>query len=72
MHGHTVTGHLTGSPKDTEEAMRFAVLHGVRPMVEQMPLEQANDGIVRVATGQARFRVVLSTTGRRPTTATTM
>ncbi|MEU6348482.1 alcohol dehydrogenase catalytic domain-containing protein [Streptomyces sp. NPDC047072] len=30
MNGHTLTGHLTGSPRETEEAMRFAVTHGVR------------------------------------------
>src|SRR5699024_10263603 len=37
----TVTGHLTGSPADTEEAMRFAVLNGIRPLIEHVPLEQA-------------------------------
>ncbi|WP_256727207.1 zinc-binding dehydrogenase [Streptomyces acidiscabies] len=46
MGAPTVAGHLTGSPADTEQAMRFAVTTGVRPVVETVALEE----------GKARFR----------------
>ncbi|WP_165396241.1 alcohol dehydrogenase catalytic domain-containing protein [Streptomyces sp. F001] len=61
MNGHTVTGHLTGSPRETEEAMRFAVTNGVRPMIERMPLEQAGEAVTRLRSGAPRFRIVLHT-----------
>lgn len=65
MRGHTVIGHLTGSPLDTEEAMRFAVLNDVRPMSERQPLEQANEALARLEAGSARFRIVLDATSER-------
>ncbi|MFI2410391.1 alcohol dehydrogenase catalytic domain-containing protein [Streptomyces sp. NPDC018947] len=62
MNAHTLTGHLTGSPRETEEAMRFAVTNGVRPMIERMPLKRAADAVTRLRAGTARFRIVLDTT----------
>lgn len=59
MNGQTITGHLTGSARDTEEAMNFAHLNGIRPVIERMPLEQADEALTRIAAGKARFRVVL-------------
>jgi D-arabinose 1-dehydrogenase-like Zn-dependent alcohol dehydrogenase len=59
MNGQTLTGHLTGSPNDTEQAMRFAAANGVRPVVERMPLAAANDALARLREGAARFRIVL-------------
>ncbi|QFX86029.1 alcohol dehydrogenase catalytic domain-containing protein [Streptomyces sp. SYP-A7193] len=63
MNGHTLTGHLTGSPRETEEAMVFAVITGVRPMIERMPLEKADDAVTRLRSGAPRFRIVLDTSG---------
>lgn len=59
MKGLSVTGHLTGSARDTEEAMEFALLNGVRPVIERMPLDAANDAVSRISSGKARFRIVL-------------
>ncbi|MET8563138.1 alcohol dehydrogenase catalytic domain-containing protein [Streptomyces flaveolus] len=64
MNGHTLTGHLTGSPRETEEAMRFAVTHGVRPMTERLPLERAGEAVTRLRSGAPRFRIVLDTADR--------
>ncbi|MER7794375.1 alcohol dehydrogenase catalytic domain-containing protein [Streptomyces sp. NPDC097640] len=61
MNGHTLTGHLTGSARETEEAMEFAVTNGVRPMIERMPLEQAGEAVARLRSGAPRFRIVLDT-----------
>ncbi|MBN3785375.1 zinc-binding dehydrogenase [Burkholderia sp. Ac-20353] len=55
-----VLGSLTGSPYETEKALDFSVLTGVRPMIEVMPLERANDAYQRMRSGDANFRMVLS------------
>jgi D-arabinose 1-dehydrogenase-like Zn-dependent alcohol dehydrogenase len=56
-----VVGHASGTSKDSEDTMRFAVLHDVRPTIETFPLEHAADGYARMMSGDARFRVVLTT-----------
>jgi alcohol dehydrogenase len=65
MHAHRITGHLTGSPRDTEDAMRFAVRNGVRPVIEQLPLRDAATAIERLRRGAVRFRTVLDPWERR-------
>ncbi|MFF3517559.1 hypothetical protein [Streptomyces sp. NPDC002573] len=67
MNGHTVTGHLTGSARETEEAMEFAVTNNVRPMIERMPLEQAGEAVTRLRSGAPRFRILLDTAGGNAT-----
>ncbi|WP_416980737.1 alcohol dehydrogenase catalytic domain-containing protein [Streptomyces sp. T028] len=59
MGARSVTGHLTGSPADTEQAMRFAVATGVRPRVQTVPLEEAQQALDIQQEGKARFRMVL-------------
>lgn len=55
-----VLGSITGSPYDNERALDFSVLAGVRPRIEVMPLEQANEAYQRMKSGRARFRLVLT------------
>ncbi|SDO57785.1 alcohol dehydrogenase [Streptomyces sp. cf386] len=59
MGARSITGHLTGSPADTEQAMRFAVATGVRPRVRTVPLEEAQQALDTQREGKARFRMVL-------------
>ncbi|MEU4446191.1 alcohol dehydrogenase catalytic domain-containing protein [Actinosynnema sp. NPDC050801] len=59
MHARSVTGHLTGNPVDTEQAMRFALAGGVRPHVRTAPLEHVDEALKIQQAGQARFRMVL-------------
>ncbi|MFK0003070.1 alcohol dehydrogenase catalytic domain-containing protein [Paenarthrobacter sp. NPDC090520] len=59
MNSQVIKGHLTGSAHDTEEAMRFALHHDVKPIVETMPLARASEAVARLRGGQARFRIVL-------------
>lgn len=61
MKGQILTGHLTGSAADTERTLRFAADHGIRPVVERLPLTAANEAVTRIATGSPRFRIVLDT-----------
>ena len=65
MNSQVITGHLTGSALDTEETMRFAAAHGIRPMIERMPVERAGEAGERFAAGKPRFRIVLDATENR-------
>ena len=40
--------------------MKFAVLKGVRPMIEKFPLAKVNEAYERMTSGKAEFRVVLT------------
>ncbi|MEV8515066.1 alcohol dehydrogenase catalytic domain-containing protein [Dactylosporangium sp. NPDC051484] len=55
-----VAGHASGTGMDSEDTLRFAALTGVRPMVETMPMAEANRGYAKMMAGQARFRIVLT------------
>jgi D-arabinose 1-dehydrogenase-like Zn-dependent alcohol dehydrogenase len=57
----TVHGHPSGTSMDSQETLGFSELSGVRPMVERMPLERASEAYDRMMSGDARFRVVLTT-----------
>ncbi|GAA4263519.1 alcohol dehydrogenase [Dactylosporangium darangshiense] len=57
----TVHGHPGGTPMDVEQTMRFAALHGIRAMTEEVPLEEAAKAYERMLAGHARFRMVLTT-----------
>lgn len=55
-----VLGSITGSPYENEKTLDFSVLAGVRPRIETMPLERANEAVQRMKSGAANFRVVLT------------
>ena len=55
-----VAGHASGTAMDSEDTLRFAARTGVRPMIETYPLDKAADGYERMMSGEARFRVVLT------------
>ena len=56
----SLQGWWSGVPTDSEDALRFAELTGVRPMIERYPLEKAGEGYARMISGKAVFRVVLT------------
>jgi D-arabinose 1-dehydrogenase-like Zn-dependent alcohol dehydrogenase len=58
---NAIKAWASGTCLDSEETMRFAVLTGVRPMIETMPLERAQEAYDRMLGGKARFRMVLTT-----------
>jgi D-arabinose 1-dehydrogenase-like Zn-dependent alcohol dehydrogenase len=57
----SVVGHASGTSKDSEDTLRFSSLQDIRPTIETYPLEQAAEGYARMMSGDARFRVVLTT-----------
>jgi D-arabinose 1-dehydrogenase-like Zn-dependent alcohol dehydrogenase len=56
----TIQGWASGTPADEEDTLRFAVLSGVRPMIETYPLEKAGEAYARMMSGKAQFRVVIT------------
>jgi D-arabinose 1-dehydrogenase-like Zn-dependent alcohol dehydrogenase len=54
-----IEGRSSGTSMDSEDTLRFSALSGVRPMIETMGLEQANEAYQRMLDGDARFRMVL-------------
>lgn len=59
-----VLGSLTGSPYEKEKTLGFSVLTGIRPMIEVMPLEKANEAYRKMKSGDVKFRMVLTMAGR--------
>ncbi|MBG0850500.1 alcohol dehydrogenase catalytic domain-containing protein [Streptomyces spinoverrucosus] len=57
----TVRGHPSGTAQDVQDTMAFSALHGIRPMVEAVPLTEANTAYQKMLSGTARFRMVLTT-----------
>jgi D-arabinose 1-dehydrogenase-like Zn-dependent alcohol dehydrogenase len=56
----SLRGWASGTGKDSEDAMQFSVLSGVRPMIEKFPLEKAAEAYDQMISGRARFRAVLT------------
>lgn len=63
MNCQALTRHLTGSTRDSEQAMRVARTDGACPMVEHMPLSQATQALGGIHQGAPRFRIVLDPAG---------
>ncbi len=56
----SVQGHASGTAQDSEDTLRFSALTGVRPMIETMPLSEAQAAYDKMMSGAARFRMVLT------------
>ena len=55
----SVKGWYSGTASDSQDALAFSVLSGVRSMNEAYPLEKVAEAYDRMMSGKARFRVVL-------------
>ncbi len=56
----SIKGWYSGTSIDSQDALAFSVLTGVRSMNEVLPLEQVAEGYDRMLSGKARFRVILT------------
>jgi D-arabinose 1-dehydrogenase-like Zn-dependent alcohol dehydrogenase len=59
LSGKAVAGWPSGSAIDSEEAMAFSALTGVRPRIETFKLDQAEEAFARMMDSKVRFRAVL-------------
>jgi alcohol dehydrogenase, propanol-preferring len=55
----SIIGSLTGTSIENEASLQFSATHGVVPMTEVFPFEDAPAAYERMMSGKARFRVVL-------------
>ena len=55
----SVTGFPSGHALDSEEAIAFTKLHGIRCMVEKFPLKDVQKAFDHMMSGDVRFRSVL-------------
>lgn len=58
--GISVSGHPSGTARDVEETMHFALQSGVRALIEERPLAQAAEAYAAMDAGKARYRMVLT------------
>ncbi|HEX6811157.1 MAG TPA: alcohol dehydrogenase [Planctomycetota bacterium] len=59
LSGKAVAGWPSGTSIDSEEAMAFSALTGVRPRIELFKFEQAEQAFAKMMANDVRFRVVL-------------
>jgi alcohol dehydrogenase len=60
MRAREVRGHPSGTAQDVQDTLDFSALHGIRPTIETVPLEEAGAAYQRMMDGGARFRMVLT------------
>ncbi|VVE09894.1 alcohol dehydrogenase [Pandoraea terrae] len=56
----SIVGSITGSAYENERTLNFSVLADVRPQIETMPLEKANEAVRKMRSGEVKFRMVLT------------
>ncbi|KAF7546810.1 hypothetical protein G7046_g9198 [Stylonectria norvegica] len=59
MKAASVSGWPSGHALDSEEAIRFAMLHDVKCMIEKYPLSKVQEAVDSLKAGKPRFRNVL-------------
>ncbi|QSZ33292.1 hypothetical protein DSL72_002880 [Monilinia vaccinii-corymbosi] len=57
--GVKLGGSFFGTPKEISEMLEFAAKNQVHPFIEERPLTEANQAIVDMDSGKARYRYVL-------------
>jgi alcohol dehydrogenase/propanol-preferring alcohol dehydrogenase len=55
-----IQGWYSGVAADSEDTLRFSAMTGVRAMIEEFPLADAQKAFDRMMSGKAQFRVVLT------------
>jgi len=56
----SVSGSPVGSPANIAKMLEFAAQHDIKPVTESFRFNQVNEAMVRLRSGQARYRIVLS------------
>lgn len=59
-----VTGSVIGSPQEMRALLALAVERGIRPMIEVLPMGEAQQAVQKVRDGAARYRMVLTAAGQ--------
>ena len=54
-----VSGSPAGSPTAIQTMLEFAARHSIAPQTEHFPMSRINEAFTRLASGKARYRIVL-------------
>lgn len=57
--GIKIGGSAIGSPREIEEMLQLAVDKKIKPWIEKRPMNEANQAILDLQSGKARYRYVL-------------
>ena len=57
---YTISGTPMGSPAVLSTMLDFCARHNIAPVTEDFPMSRVNDGLDRLRSGKARYRVVLT------------
>jgi D-arabinose 1-dehydrogenase-like Zn-dependent alcohol dehydrogenase len=62
FNGYNVHSSLVASRKSHDDMLRFAALHGIKPVVEEFKMDEEGWGkaLERLHSGKVRYRAVLS------------
>ena len=52
-------GSSIGAPREIEEMLALTAKKGVKPWIQNVPLKDANQAVVDMNAGKARYRYVL-------------
>ncbi len=55
----SLSGSPLGSPSTVAKMLDFAARHDIAPVIEEFPFDQVNEALAHLASGQARYRIVL-------------
>ena len=55
----SVSGSITGSPKNTAAMLDFCKRHQILPEVEFMKFSEVEKALQKLESGQAKYRIVL-------------
>ncbi|MBT8359660.1 MAG: zinc-binding dehydrogenase, partial [Deltaproteobacteria bacterium] len=56
----SVSASPVGSPANIARMLEFAARHKIKPIIEKFRLDQVNEAIEHLKSGQARYRIVLT------------
>lgn len=59
LKGIKLSGSLVGSPSEIREMLDLVAEKGIKPWVQERPMKDANQAVVDMEDGKARYRYVL-------------
>lgn len=55
----SISASPVGSPVTISRMLEFSARHGIQPITEHFPMNQVNEALAHLASGKARYRVIL-------------
>jgi len=59
MKGAKIGGSAIGSPQQIEDMLKLMAEKGIQPWIQQRPMQEANQAVIDMNAGKARYRYVL-------------